>query len=514
MIDRPLEVPERSGEVLLAPAGVDLLDLARRNRRSLAGERTPIAGVPLGELRERARAEILPLARRYSAAMDVGAVPEGDLLLATGHQPVFPHPGIWVKYLLLDRLAGEGHTGLVVIVDSDAMEEAGVDVPSFASSLVARHHETLRSVGPEEAYETQPPPTEDEWAGFLDRVDQHIQTVPEAEIREPWQEFLRLPRPSVSSFTAFLTALRRRYEGPRGYLDAPVSAIAESEAFGRFFLHIARDAGRFVAVHNRHLEAYREQHRLRTEAQPFANLERAGDRIELPFWTLVDGRRRRLLLDTRHNTVGPPEGPTVPLPADPADPTFIRLRLRPRALTLTAFTRLLLVDLFIHGVSGGRYDRVTDQVIADFFEVAPPAYAVASATLHLPFAGSADPEAKRQALQRMIQEARHNPERLLAHPSPEQQALVEEKWRQIRRLDELGLTRRDRRAATGAIRQINERLRAALAERLSEMEAALAALDERRGATDAAAFRGYPFFLFRREEVEGLVTKMLAGGSR
>src|SRR3970282_1495276 len=70
-------------------------------------------------------------------------------------------------------------------------------------------------------------------------------------------------------------------------------------------------------------------------------------------------------------------------------PVFARLPLRPRALTLTAFLRLLVVDLFIHGVSGGRYDRVTDAVTAEVFGVAPPIYAVPSATLYPPCGDSA-----------------------------------------------------------------------------------------------------------------------------
>src|SRR3972149_6847491 len=77
-----------------------------------------------------------PLTRAgaYTAAREPGPVAAGDLLLPAGHQPVFPHPGIWVKDLLLDRLAARGHTGLHGIVDSDAMEETGGDLPSHPAA--------------------------------------------------------------------------------------------------------------------------------------------------------------------------------------------------------------------------------------------------------------------------------------------------------------------------------------------------------------------------------------------
>ena len=510
MIDRPLEIPPRSGDVLLVPAGAALLDLARQNRARLDEERRPLAGVPLGEIRRRARADALALGRAYTADADLAASPGGDLLLLTGHQPVFAHPGIWAKYLLLDRLAARGGAGLAVVVDSDEMEEVGADVPTYAGGSLARRREVLQRPEPDEPYEGQPAPTAQAWAEFLARIDRHIATLPEEAIRRAWAGFRAGSPPPVASLTAFILALRRRYERPRHFLDVPISTLAETESFRAFFLHIAAEAESFRAIHNRRLEAYREQQHVRTEAQPFPNLEDGPRGIELPFWSVAEGRRRRVFLDPDARTLHGAGTDPVALPADPGDPVFAALRLRPRAMTLTAFLRLLVADLFIHGVSGGRYDRVTDAVCADFFQVAPPAYAVASATLHLPFRAAGNPE-ERERLQRLIQESRHNPERLLAEPTAEQQAVIAEKWRLIRRLKEGTLSRRARRALTQEIRALNERLSVPLAPRLAALEARLAALDD-RGPGEAATYRGYPFFLYQREEVEALVTKMLAGG--
>src|SRR3989441_3954493 len=50
------------------------------------------------------------------------------------------------------------------------------------------------------------------------------------------------------------------------------------------------------------------------------------------------------------------------------------LPIRPPALTLTAFTRLCLADPFVHGVGGGRYDRLTHAVIRAYLGLQPPAY--------------------------------------------------------------------------------------------------------------------------------------------
>ena len=57
--------------------------------------------------------------------------------------------------------------------------------------------------------------------------------------------------------------------------------------------------------------------------------------------------------------------------------------LLPRALTLTMFLRLFLADLFIHGLGGARYDKITDELIRRFFKGEPAKYTVASATLSI-----------------------------------------------------------------------------------------------------------------------------------
>ena len=59
-------------------------------------------------------------------------------------------------------------------------------------------------------------------------------------------------------------------------------------------------------------------------------------------------------------------------------------RLSPRALTLTLFVRLLLADQFVHGIGGGRYDQVTDDIIRRHFKFDPPTFSVTTATLLYP----------------------------------------------------------------------------------------------------------------------------------
>jgi hypothetical protein len=96
-----------------------------------------------------------------------------------------------------------------------------------------------------------------------------------------------------------------------------------------------------------------------------------------------------------------------------------RLRIAPRALPLTIFFRLLLADQFIHGIGGGRYDQVADRIIASFFKIDPPCFAVTTSTLYFPAAR----DEKRIALQAINEEGRR-----LRHGAdwPEKRALAEQ----------------------------------------------------------------------------------------
>src|SRR5262249_26712737 len=60
------------------------------------------------------------------------------------------------------------------------------------------------------------------------------------------------------------------------------------------------------------------------------------------------------------------------------------LKVRPRALTNTLFARLFLCDLFVHGIGGGKYDGLTDEIVRLFYGIEAPEFLVLSATLLLP----------------------------------------------------------------------------------------------------------------------------------
>ncbi|MGQ0550381.1 MAG: hypothetical protein ACT4PY_12025 [Armatimonadota bacterium] len=502
-----VDIPSTSPAAVGTPPFAGWLGLARANRAALDATTTEIAGIRLDDLRRAAREEILPLAAAYTRALgrDVPAF-GSDLVIATGHQPVFVHPGIWIKYLAMARVVPAGGAGLNVIVDSDATDEIAAEGPR-ADGRLARARVTLAHPGQEVPAELLPSPTAEEWRTFAAAIDDHLSTITEPAIVEGWHRArAHLPPPTGEGLPGAVTAWRRALEGPRPYLDIPVSFLVRSRSFRWFASAILREPRRFASVHNACLVAYREHYGVRTPAQPFPDLEIDQEHVEAPFWYVGEGRRWPLFVNERTGRLVARGRDVGTLPSDPDDPAFASVPLRPRALTMTAFKRLVVADLFIHGIGGGRYDRATDAIVREFFGIAPPAYAIATATLFLPFRDAAPPDEGRHRLHRTLLDLQHNPDRFLSADSGPHRELVAEKWSLIRELEKSdGSTRRQRRAATQRIREINTILQVAVAGQIEAVQEALRHVDRRQEDAEVTGYRGYPFFLHRIESVEALV---------
>lgn len=502
-----LEIPATSPAAVGAPAFAVWRDLARANRAALDASGVVIAGIRLGDLRRAARRELLPLAAAYTRGLGVAAPPPGEeLVLATGHQPVLVHPGIWVKYLALSRLTRPGETGLNLIVDSDAIDEIAAEVPR-ADGRLERVRVSLAAAGPEVPAEAMAAPNAARWRDFVAEIDAHLATIGEPDVTEAWRRSKTMPvPPDWAGLPGAVTAMRRALEGPRPYVDLPVSHLARTGAFRRFAAAILYDARRFAVLHNACLAAYRDHYGVRTAAQPFPDLTVEDGRVEAPFWWIADGRRWPLIVDLDAGRLRADGREVGPLPREADDPALAWQQIRPRALTLTAFARLVLADLFIHGIGGGRYDRATDAIVREFFGMTPPAYVTATATLFLPFANGGRPDDARRQLNRTLLDLQHNPDRFLPADDGPHRELVAEKWSLIRRLEAAtDLTRRQRRAATQRIREINLILQVAVADRIAEVQEAARRLDAQRDDAEVTAFRGYPFLFFPVEAVEALV---------
>lgn len=568
--DVDYQIPASDGELLVHPPAICWRQTLRDNRersRELAYQAGP-AGLTWGEITAAARRRALGLARQYTRSLgdDQATVTgvAGSLefpLLATGHQPLFYHPGIWAKNVALELVAedlrrAEGVAPLLInlVVDSDAAEGLVAAIPEYSPSdsdpiwRVAQHAVPVERQLP---FESVLPPDAEELAGWVARITRAVATVHQPELAARWQAAQNLittaARPSgvangqerwtVAEWT---TAVRRQWEKGLGqnaprYLDLPVSWLARTPEFFWYALDIFSRAETFNSVYNRELAEYRRRRRIRSRANPFPDLTAGNDFWELPFWLLAPavtsgiGRQRAPLacrrLDGGEMLVYPleaegtaalaAEGVRLPSPPRPGTGTADgwekwRLKawevwqasgweLRPKAVTLTLFVRIALVDLFIHGVGGGRYDRVTEAVARSFYGSTLPTAAVISFTAHLPLPVSVGAEETIRTLRARRRELEQNPQRhldLLTDPKVREEAavLARTKDELIERL--AVAARQEKKQLAQQLSRVTGELARLFTPVLARLDTEIARFEIRAREEEVGRFREYPFFLY------------------
>ena len=535
-VDWELPAP---GQVLIWPEGDALAGLLRQATTGAAGPAFEVGGVDAGRLRQLARQEALQAAVAFARRFGLwdATPPDPACLVVSGHQPLLVGPGVWLKHALLDVLARRypAVVSLNVVVDHDTAPAYGAWLPwRGPAGRLERRFLRLGSLRYGQPFCQAPAPDEAVRDGFRGAVREALASLgtPGRGLVDCFEAFWGVAARwagGSAHLAEWATVARHAWEQSSQpsvrYLELPMGALASGEAFARFFAHLALDARRFATLYNGVLARYRRWRRIRSLANPFPDLAVRDQRVELPFWVLEPGQRRRAL----HVEPAPgalrlftADGPlaTIPLPGDvpprgeprredaEAVVAFVRrqgLRIRPRAAALTLFLRLWVADVFVHGVGGARYDRVTDALSRLYWGVLPAPYAVASMSLPLPAVADALPPVPEPGqLRHRLRELRFNPQRYvgLLPPGSERaeraRALAAEKQRLIEAFGQPGAPRR---ALTARIQQVNAALFELLQDEARKMEACLRQAEELAAERQAGLFRDYPFFLYEREPV-------------
>lgn len=511
------QLPSGHGELLTRPNFAEWARLATENAEKAARWDFSVAGRPVQELRDIARREMLTLGNEYSARLGVPLRPPGSsgLAIATGHQPELYHTGVWVKDFLLQRIADELDADAVdFVVDSDAFDTLALTAPCLLPE-VRRCKQYLAVGSADGCYATAPLPNEKDVDEFCRIGDEMLATLPAPAVRHHFADFcsaLRSARPDAETLADLVTIARRRFEAPAGtdYLELPVTRMASGEVFSAFVSDVIGNAGKFVRDYNAELHEYRSFSKTRSSLQPFPDLSIEGDRLELPFWILLRGSRRTLSMSEHDSGVALYAEDELVAEAGSADAVVKVIAeaggvLAPKALALTLFVRLFCCDLFIHGVGGGRYDRVTDGVCRRYYGVEPPHYAVASLTMYLPLGAHIITEEEVSAARERLNRLEHNPNEVLGEVEFDS---VQERQSALNLArDKSGLVERisqpdaDKKALGQAIRRVNRDLAELLAPLKEHWEAELRALESQRAASEVFTDRGYPFCLWSPHEV-------------
>jgi hypothetical protein len=380
------KAPSEDGRFVIWPDPPELLNQARQNHQRLSrAQDVRVQHVPLDELRRRARAWI--------------GHGEDRPLIATGHQTELYHPGVWVKDALINAAAAAiDGAAYHFAVDTDSPKHLGLAWPGQMPLAISDDPHLLSA----------------EWSGQLAcGHPRHIEELSERleSASQEWgfaplvSEFLdsmrRLAAESPDLCSSLTDAIHQLdWELGLRHHALICSPIWNSEPYLVFVHHMLARADELAAAYNGALGEYRERNRVRTPTRPMPNLAASENHQEVPFWldslstgTRIRGQVTRVGGAWALRTASG-EQFSLSRQADGWDAAASLkgwlaghgLRISPRALTLTGFLRLCVVDQFVHGIGGGRYDQVADSLMAGFFGVEPPSFAVTTATLYFPAA--------------------------------------------------------------------------------------------------------------------------------
>ena len=530
---RRLRAPQADGAALIEPPLAKGCATLAANRAAADAWRCELPGMSLHDLTGQARGPLFQAAMGYTCEyVDCGFLPpltaQRSFILA-GHQPELFHAGVWFKNFLLSATAAhEGGIPINLIVDSDAIHRTSIDVPYAGPRGQTTHKIAYDAPGEAVPFEERPILDAAQFQTFGDQVRialdaaaglQPGKTLP--LVTRVWQLARAAERRRIAGrlLGRVLAEARHQLESHLGLrtLELPLSHVCRGQPFQTFALHLLLELPRLWRDYNEALAVYRSVNHVRSEAHPVPSLEARDEWLEAPLhvWTTRQPLRRRpFVRRTAHGLeISDFAGIRLQLTTSgdaPEEALFqlaaaeqAGIKLRPRALITTMFARLVLSDLFIHGIGGAKYDELTDEIIRRFFGIEPPAYLTATATFRLPIERPhATAEDVRQAARR-IRDLRYRPESFVGDPrlarepaiQSELQALADEKRQYLRTHTLRGATR----DVYAGLDRLNRAMHARLAPLEAQLRAEHARLIDEAQRSRLLGSREFSFVLFPEE---------------
>ncbi|MEX2141473.1 MAG: hypothetical protein WD894_19560 [Pirellulales bacterium] len=436
------QTPRDDGGKLVAPPVSAGAELIAAHRARLEACDYDVHGQSLPDLAAEARRQLLAEALAYTRAYrDVssleqsGGIAAQPSLVLAGHQPELFHPGVWLKNFMLHSVArASGAVAVNLVVDSDTIKASSLRVPTGSATRPLVESVLFDRPTTAVPFEERRIVDRALFESFADRVADKLTTlVPRPLVKDFWPDVLSRSR-HTDRLGECLAQARHVWEGRWGAatLEIPQSRVCSLPAFHRFAAHLLAHLPRLWEIYNAALFEYRSANHVRSHAHPVPELSAEGDWLEAPFWVwrADDPTRRRLFVRSRDNGIVLADRAGWEQPLDISAETNpdraieqlqelarLGVRLRTRALITTMLARVLLGDLFVHGIGGAKYDQMTDVLIEQFFGLEPPGYMVVSGTLRLPIEHNRGAAEELRRTRQALRELTYHPERFVEPPS-------------------------------------------------------------------------------------------------
>ena len=509
--------PQVDGGILIDPPFGTLASVIDQNKSVTANDSYLIAGEPIADLRRTLRDFILSETN--------SSQPENASWVVSGHQPQLFHPGVWFKNHVLEQIRKQhGTIGLHVIVDNDLCTSNSIRVPT--GSIEKPVIENIEFDDPCDwiPYEERTIQNRCLFESFGQRASDALSSlVPAPLLRDHWHRAVRAAGSNPNIGFAF-SQLRQEIEAEWASrtIEIPLSRLCQSHEFHLFVLHFIRHRSTFVEIYNRSLDEYRSVNRIRSRSHPVPALRVTNEWCELPFWVWQTSRPRRqaLLVRASQNGIELTDRNAVwRLPNESKTDLFLEqlgelerqgVKVRPRALMTTMFLRLMLSDLFLHGIGGAKYDELTD-VICEKIGILPPAYVCATATSRLPLELPGVSARRIGELNNKIRELQFHPERFISETAGSENQvskwiLQKEKWTRIQGLSD------QRRMRHEKITEANLNMQPALQGKVFELEREIQQARLVLQSIDRLASREFSFVLFPESQLRSTMQCEFPGG--
>jgi hypothetical protein len=531
-----LNAPRDNGVKLIEPPLELAGAMTAANRGVVHGADYDLQGRALAEIACDARKQLLSAAASYTRSYrDVTLPAQPSAIFLAGHQPEMFHPGVWLKNFVLNQLA-EQHGAIAVNlqIDSDAMKSSSLRVPTGTIEQPRLEAVPFDRASTNMPFEQRAVLDAALFESFGNRAGAQLQPI----IAEPllikyWPLAVARSR-EVNNVGASISQARHQLEGQWGLqtLEIPQSRVCDLPAFRWFVAHLLAHLPRFWDIYNSALLEYRREHKVRSSAHPVPELEAVDDWLEAPLWIwsneapnrrplYVRQQNDELVLSDRAGIEATisitPEGSATSAVEQLAALSARGIRLRTRALITTLVARLLLGDLFMHGIGGAKYDQLTDRIIERFFGLSPTAYLCVSGTLRLPVSVAVRSPVDTSKHRRCIRELQYHPERYIDGQIASGNGESANHWiAEKQRWIALEQTPQNARERCRAIRQANESLQPFVAHLRDAWtdNAAQRSAAERSAKVLLSREYGFPLFseLALTNFLTGLLEKSAATG--
>ncbi len=531
--------PKKNKEVFIEPAYEDIPGLINLNRERFQSYDFNINGTPFSQFREQVRSETLKKAAEYTdkiwslcSKLNISGTenlsnikdyytPEKNII-QTGHSPALAHPGVLIKHSLVSSIAKKMNgIWINMVVDNDAGNDNCLNIPDIndldSSVEKMEYHPGLRNQAFEEiryADSTQ----------LLALKENILKSLHNPDMKKTFEDFMNAViklSGETLQFSDLFTFARHAFLLRFGIsnLEVPVSLISETDSFLNFFLHIIANPKRFVVTYNEKLREYRTLKKISSKTNPLPDLMEKEFVVEMPFWIWKDNEPRKSLFASvaeesrisiicenkiiEHFYFDAKSRSTENLERLKA---LISkgIKIRPKAIANTMYSRMFFSDLFIHGIGGAKYDLITDEIIREFFGVEPPSYATISATLHLPYIPFDASKEDVIALKHIIKDMGYNPDRYASEQIMKDagmKSLINEKKELIAKESH---DSKEKYRTFDRLKELKTLMKEKISPMVSEKEKEMENLEKKLIYNSIVTNREYPFCLYPESMLQEL----------